>query len=102
MTKNVNFEISAHDPRPFLQNEGLNSPIRESGIFAYFGSLKMLPIDFSFQKTRRAKYSGMRDAVCGIIRTTKLATKLWKRNFEFLPQKICRAFRSQIFFLNVF
>ena len=27
-----------------------------------------------------------RDTVCGIICATRLATKHWKRNFEFLPQ----------------
>ena len=43
-----------------------------------------------------------RDAVGGIIRTTKLATKRWKQNFEFLPQKFFRAFQSQIFFFKIF
>ena len=44
-----------------------------------------------------------RHAVCGIIRTTKLATNCRKRNFEFLPQKFFRAFQSQkIFFKNFF
>ena len=27
-----------------------------------------------------------RDAVCGILRTTKLATKRWEQIFEFSPQ----------------
>ena len=126
---------------------GLGNPVRESGTPAYLRSLKMLPIDFSSQKTYRAKFLGhfdsqfriyghfqvfskkfqrsifrfrvfavpvsrnfylllqfsrYRDAVCGIIRTTKLATKHRKRNFEFLPQKFFRAFQSQIFFFQNF
>ena len=43
-----------------------------------------------------------RDAVCGILRTTKLATKIWEQNFEFLLQKLFRPIQSQIFFLNFF
>ena len=36
-----------------------------------------------------------RDAVCGILRTTKLATKIWEQIFEFLPPKFFRAPQSQ-------
>ena len=38
-----------------------------------------------------------RDAVCGILRTTKLATKRWEQMSEFLPQNFFRAFQSQFF-----
>ena len=58
ITKNINFEICANVP-PFLQNEiflGLGNPVRESGTPAYLGSFKMLPIDFSSQKTVGAKF----------------------------------------------
>ena len=54
----VNFEILANEP-PFLRNEnvlGLSSPVRESGTPVYPKSLKMLPIDFSSEKTRRANF----------------------------------------------
>ena len=60
ITKNVNFEILANVP-PFLRNEnflGLGNPVRESGTPAFLRVLKMLPIDFSSQKTYRAKFLG--------------------------------------------
>ena len=44
------------------------------------------------------QFSRYRDAVCGFIQTTKFATKCWKQNFEYLPQKNFRAIQSQIFF----
>ena len=52
ITKNVNFEILATVP-PILRNKnilGLGNPVRKSGTPDYLRSLKMLPIDFSFQK----------------------------------------------------
>ena len=48
------------------------------------------------------QFSRYRDAVCGIIRTTKLAKICRKRNFEFLPQIFFRAFQSQNFFFKFF
>ena len=58
LQKKVNFEILANVP-PFLWREiflGLGHPIGESGPPAYLKSLKMLPINFSSQKTCRAKF----------------------------------------------
>ena len=60
LQKNVNFEILATVP-PFLRNEnflGLGNPVQESGTSAYLGSSKVLPIDFSSQKTYRTKFLG--------------------------------------------
>ena len=58
--KNVNFEILANIP-PFLRNElflGLGNPVQESGISDFLRSVKILRIDFSSQKTLRAKFLG--------------------------------------------
>ena len=41
------------------------------------------------------QFSRYRHAVCGILRTTKLATKRWRQIFEFLPKKFFRAPQSQ-------
>ena len=64
ITKNVNFEILA-TVTPFLRNEnilGLGNPVRKSGTPDYLRSLKMLPIDFSSQKTEGAKFLGHFDS----------------------------------------
>ena len=47
------------------------------------------------------QFSRYRDAVCGILRTTKLTTKIWEQIFEFLPSKFFIAFQSQNFFLTL-
>ena len=64
LQKNVNFEILATVPL-FLRNEnilGLGNPVRKSGSPDYLRSLKMLPIDFSSQKTKGAKVLGHFDS----------------------------------------
>ena len=64
LQKNVNFEILATIP-PFLRNEnilGLGNHVRKSGTPDYLRSLKMLPIDFSSQKTEGAKFLGHFDS----------------------------------------
>ena len=59
-TQKCNVEILATVP-PFLRNEnilGLGNPVRKSSTPDYLRSLKMLPIDFSSQKTEGAKFLG--------------------------------------------
>ena len=83
---------------PFCETKfflGLGNPVRESGTPAYLRSLKMLPINFSSQKTYRAKFLGHCDSQLRIYGHFKVFSKKIQRlisPFHFLAVPVSQKF----------